>query len=53
MIRKNTEALFNTSKDIGLEVNIEKTKYMLMPHHQNVRHNYNIKIATEFFKNVL
>ena len=27
---KNTEALVVTSKEIGLEVNAEKTKYMVM-----------------------
>jgi hypothetical protein len=29
-IKKNTEALVVTSKDIGLEVNADKTKYMGM-----------------------
>jgi hypothetical protein len=29
-IRKNTEALLIASKEIGLEVNAEKTKYMVM-----------------------
>jgi hypothetical protein len=29
-IKKNTEALVVTSKEIGLEVNAEKTKYMVM-----------------------
>jgi hypothetical protein len=29
-IQKNTEALLDTSKEVGLEVNPEKTKYMLM-----------------------
>jgi hypothetical protein len=29
-IMKNTEPLVVTSKDIGLEVNAEKTKYMVM-----------------------
>jgi hypothetical protein len=35
-IRKNTEALLDTSKDISLEVNPEKTNYMLMSRSQNV-----------------
>jgi hypothetical protein len=30
-MKKNTEVLVVTSKDIGLEVNAEKTKYMVMP----------------------
>jgi hypothetical protein len=29
-LRKNTEALLIASKAIGLEVNTEKTKYMVM-----------------------
>jgi hypothetical protein len=29
-IKKNTEALLDPSKEIGLEVNPEETKYMLM-----------------------
>jgi hypothetical protein len=33
-IKKNIEALTATSKEAGLEVNTEKTKYMLMSHHQ-------------------
>jgi hypothetical protein len=29
-IKKNTEAVLDASKEVGLEVNPEKTKYMLM-----------------------
>jgi hypothetical protein len=29
-MKKNTEALLDASKEVGLEVNPEKTKYMLM-----------------------
>jgi enoyl-[acyl-carrier-protein] reductase (NADH) len=31
-IQKNTEALLDASKEVGLEVNSEKTKYMLISH---------------------
>jgi hypothetical protein len=34
-IKKNTEALVVVSKEIGLEVNVEKTKYMVMSRVQN------------------
>jgi hypothetical protein len=34
-IKKNTEALFVTSREVGLETNTEKSKYMLLSHHQN------------------
>jgi hypothetical protein len=30
LIQKNTEALSDAGKEVGLEVNSEKTKYMLM-----------------------
>jgi hypothetical protein len=34
IIKKNTEALLDPSKEAGLEVNAEKTKYMFMSCHQ-------------------
>jgi hypothetical protein len=34
-VRKNTEALLIVSKEIGLEVNAEKTKYVVMSRDQN------------------
>jgi hypothetical protein len=43
-IKKNTEALVVASKEIGLEVNSEKTKYMVMSRDQNAGKNHNIKI---------
>jgi hypothetical protein len=33
-------------------MNVEKTKYMLIAHHQNVGQNRDIKIANRSFKNV-
>jgi hypothetical protein len=33
-VKKNTEALIVATKEIGLEVNAEKTKYMVMSHNQ-------------------
>jgi coproporphyrinogen III oxidase-like Fe-S oxidoreductase len=33
-IQKNAKALLDTRKEVGLEVNPEKTKYLLMPHYQ-------------------
>jgi hypothetical protein len=35
-IKKNTETLTDASKEVGLEINVEKTKYMLLSRHQNV-----------------
>ena len=42
---ENLEILIKASKDIGLEVNSEKTKYMITSHHQNVIQNQNIVIG--------
>jgi hypothetical protein len=35
-IKKNMETLIESSKKVGLEINIEKTKYMLLSPHWNV-----------------
>jgi len=32
-IKENTETLLETSRDVGLEINAEKTKYMIMYRH--------------------
>jgi hypothetical protein len=34
-IKKNTETLINVSKEIGLEINVEKPKYMLLSGNHN------------------
>jgi hypothetical protein len=34
-IKKKTHILIDPSKEVGLEVNTEKTKYMLLSRHQN------------------
>jgi hypothetical protein len=51
-IRKNTETLIDASKEVGLEINVEKTKYMLLSRHQNVGQNQDINIANRSFENV-
>jgi hypothetical protein len=45
IINKNTETLIDASKEVGLEVNIEKTKYMLVPRDQNAGQTREIKIG--------
>jgi hypothetical protein len=42
-IKKSTETLIDVSTDVGLEVNTEKSKYMLLYRHQNAGQNYNKK----------
>ncbi|KAJ4445713.1 hypothetical protein ANN_12398 [Periplaneta americana] len=51
-IRENTEILLEASKAIGLEVNPEKTKYMIMSRDQNIVRNGNIKIKDLSFEEV-
>jgi hypothetical protein len=51
-IKKNTEALIDASKEVSLEVNTEKTKYMLQSYHQNAGLNHNMKVVNRFFENV-
>jgi hypothetical protein len=41
-IKKNTQTLIKASKEVGLEVNTEKTKSMLLSRHQNTRLNHDI-----------
>jgi glutamine amidotransferase PdxT len=51
-IKKNTETLTDASKEVGLEVNIEKTKYMVLSFHPNAGENHNIKTGSKSFENV-
>jgi hypothetical protein len=51
-IKTNTEALVVASKEIGLEVNAEKTKYMVMSGDRNVGQNGNIKLDNKSFERV-
>jgi hypothetical protein len=46
-IKENSETLLEASRDIDLEINGEKTKYMIMSRHPNSRQNQNIRIANE------
>jgi hypothetical protein len=50
--KKNMETLIDSSKEVGLEVNTEKTKCMLLSRHQNAGQNYDLKIANRCFQNV-
>jgi hypothetical protein len=51
-INKNTETVTDASKEVGLEINVEKTKYMLLSRNKNVDQNRDIKIANRSFENV-
>jgi hypothetical protein len=51
-IKKNTETLIDASKEVGLEINVEENKYMLLTRQQNVGQNRDIQIAKKSFENV-
>jgi hypothetical protein len=51
-IKKNTGTLVDPTKEAGLEVNADKTKYMLLSRHQIPLQNHNMKIAKRSFENV-
>jgi hypothetical protein len=46
-IKKYTEVLIEASKEVGLEVNAEKTKYMLLSRHWNSGQNRNRRELTD------
>jgi hydroxymethylpyrimidine pyrophosphatase-like HAD family hydrolase len=49
-IKKNTEALLNAIKEVGLEVNPDKTKYMLMSRSQKTGQKHSTKIGNRSFE---
>jgi hypothetical protein len=51
-IKENTVTLLEATRDVGLEINAEKTKYVIMSRRPNLGQNQNIRIATESFENV-
>jgi hypothetical protein len=40
------------SREVGLEENTEKIKYMFVSHHQSVGQNHNLLIVNKSFENV-
>jgi hypothetical protein len=51
-MKENTEILLAASRDVGLEINAQNTKYMIMSPHPNSGQNQNIRTANELFENV-
>jgi hypothetical protein len=49
---KKTEALVAASKETGLEVNADKTQYMVMSRDQNAGRDHNININSSSFERV-
>jgi hypothetical protein len=48
--KKITDTLVVASKEIGLDVNADKTKYMVMSRDQNAEQSHNIEIDNTFFE---
>jgi hypothetical protein len=53
IIKKNAEALLDASKEIGLEVNSERTKYMFMSCHQTAGQSNDMRVANKSFEKVV
>jgi hypothetical protein len=52
IIKKNTQTMIDASKEFGLGVNADRTKYMLLSHHQNAEQNHDMKIKNRCSENV-
>jgi hypothetical protein len=46
------ETLIDANKEVGVEINVEKNKYMLLSRHQNAGQYRNIKIENRSLENV-
>jgi hypothetical protein len=51
-VKENIETLLEASRNFCLEINAEKTKYMIMSRHPNSGQNQNVGIANESFESV-
>jgi hypothetical protein len=51
-IKNKTETLIDSSKQVGIEVNAKKIKYILLSCHQNARQNHYLKLAHRSSENV-
>jgi len=51
-VKENAETLMVASKEIGLDVNADKTKYMAMSRDQNAGQSHSIKIDNSTFQKV-
>jgi hypothetical protein len=51
-IKKNTQTVIDASKETGLQVNIQISKYMLLSHYQISGQNLDPKIGNRWLENV-
>jgi hypothetical protein len=52
MMKKNRKLSIDRSKEVGLQVNTKKNKFVLIFHHQNTGQICNVKVARRAFENV-
>jgi hypothetical protein len=52
IINKNTQTLIDVCKEVGLEVNVEKTKYMSVSRDQNAGQNRELKIGNKSLEKI-
>jgi hypothetical protein len=50
--KENIETLLGASRNVGLEINAEKSKYMITSRYPNSGQSPNVRIANESFENV-
>ena len=51
-LKENAEALVAATREIGLEVSADKTKYMVMSRDQKAGRNHNVRIDNSTFERV-
>jgi hypothetical protein len=51
-LREKTETVLEASRDVGLEINAQKAKYMIVSRRPNYGQNLNIRIANKSFENM-
>jgi hypothetical protein len=51
-VKETNATLLEVSKEVGLEINVEKTKYMVVSRRQNAGHNHNLTISNKSSENV-
>ena len=51
-VKKNAETLIAAAKEIGLEANADKTKYMVVSRDQRAGRNHSVKIDSNSFEGV-
>jgi hypothetical protein len=52
VVLSSIELVSLVSREVGLQLNIEKTKYILLAHYQSTGQNWDIEIANRLFENV-